>query len=234
MCLSLQCGSGVHIGGGSGSTALGTPPSAGGAPGGKGTPPGGGGGRGTPPMPGGAGGGGGTPPGPGGGGGGGGTPIPGGGGGGGGGTPTPGGGIGAPGAGGGGGGGGGGGAVTMAPDSNEFEEEISAVLYSAVACFNFSDIVCFASVDKLLPRKRPPREKFGAVVVSHSVWVPLCSLLSTCTVDIKLREGVLPTAGLFAPLLVSVCVTCCTNFSIVLQTCSLQRPKDTITFLFKV
>ena len=44
ICLSLQCGSGVLIGGGRGSAAFAATPGAGGAPGGKGMPPGGGGG----------------------------------------------------------------------------------------------------------------------------------------------------------------------------------------------
>lgn len=146
MCFSLQWGSGVLIGGGRGSVTLGATPSPG-APGGKGIPPGGGGGGGAPPGQGGAGGGG-IPPGAGGGGGGGGAgiPIPGG---------ASGGGGGAPGAGG--GGGAGGGAVTIAPDSSEFTEDVSPALYWAVACFSLSDTVCFASVDKLFPRRRPPR-----------------------------------------------------------------------------
>lgn len=158
ICLSLQCGSGVLIGSGRGSAAFAATPSAGGAPGGKGIPPGGGGGGGTPPGQGGASGGW-IPPRPGGGGGGGrGPPTPGGGGGGGGGA-------GAPGAAG--GGGGGGGAVMIAPDSSEFTDDVPLVLYCAVACVSLSDIVCLDSVDKLLPRSRPPW--WGAVVVSHSV-----------------------------------------------------------------
>lgn len=44
----------------------------------------------------------------------------------------------------------------IAPDSSEFTDDVPLVLYCAVASVSLSDIVCLDSVDKLLPRSRPP------------------------------------------------------------------------------